>query len=157
MQKLFGDKAATADTAFLRELFLQRLPPNVRMVLASAGGSQSLEELADLADKVIYVAAPAVLKLTPYSAQMLINHVQRYQMSNRYSNPCICQNLHLTVISLSPLIVHPAQLHVKHNHPPISVSIISVLGMMPKSANLRALGQEMNRPVTNGNQCSWQP
>ena len=60
MQQLLGDKAAMADTAFLRELFLQRLPPNVRMVLVSAEGSQSLEELADLANKV---AAPAVTQI----------------------------------------------------------------------------------------------
>ena len=33
-------------------------------------------------------------------------------------------------------ILHPAQLH-KHNHPPISVGIMTVLGMMPKSANLK--------------------
>ena len=33
------------------------------MVLASAGGSQSLEELADLVDKVMDVAAPAVTQI----------------------------------------------------------------------------------------------
>ena len=33
------------------------------MVLASAGGSQSLEELADLADKVMDVATPAVTQI----------------------------------------------------------------------------------------------
>ncbi|XP_041346665.1 uncharacterized protein LOC121366183, partial [Gigantopelta aegis] len=59
MQQLLGDKAATADTAFYGSYFLQRLPQCVRMVLASAGGSQSLEELADLADKVMDVATPA--------------------------------------------------------------------------------------------------
>ena len=35
MQRLLGEQPATADSAsFLRELFLQRLPSNVRMVLA---------------------------------------------------------------------------------------------------------------------------
>ena len=34
MQQLLGDKAI--DNAFLRELFLQRLPTNIRMVLVSA-------------------------------------------------------------------------------------------------------------------------
>ena len=63
MKQLLGDKAAMADTAFLRDLFLQGLPPNVRMVLASAGGSQSLEELADLADKVTDIAAQAVTQI----------------------------------------------------------------------------------------------
>ena len=79
---------------------------------------------------------------------MLINYVQRYQISSHYSNPCIFQNLHLTIVPLSPLVIHPALLHVKHNRPPISVGIITVLGMMPKSANLGALGRERSRPVT---------
>ena len=35
MQQLLGKRASTTDSTFLRELFLQRLPPNVRMVLAS--------------------------------------------------------------------------------------------------------------------------
>ena len=31
MQQLLGDKASSTDVSFLRELFLQRLPPNVRL------------------------------------------------------------------------------------------------------------------------------
>ena len=54
MQQLLGDRASVT---FLRELFLQRLPPNVRMVLAS---TTTLEEIAELADKVVEVAAPTV-------------------------------------------------------------------------------------------------
>ena len=47
MQQLLGDKlgAGTDTNLFLRELFLQRLPPNVRMVLASAEPATSLENL----------------------------------------------------------------------------------------------------------------
>ena len=60
MQQLLGDKAATADKSFLRELFMQRLPPNVRMVLASTKEDEELESLASLADKVVEVAAPVV-------------------------------------------------------------------------------------------------
>ena len=50
MQQLLGDSAAATDSAFVRSLFLQRLPANVRMVLASAADSISLEDLAQLAD-----------------------------------------------------------------------------------------------------------
>ena len=62
MQQLLGDKCgASADANyFLRELFLQRLPANVRMVLASADSSMDLDKLADMADKVMEVAAPTV-------------------------------------------------------------------------------------------------
>ena len=34
MQQLLGDRAGTLDSTFLKELFLQRLPAHIRMVLA---------------------------------------------------------------------------------------------------------------------------
>ena len=64
MQQLLGDHldgTGGADlNAFLRELFLQRLPPNVRMVLASADNTIELHKLADMADKIMEVATPAL-------------------------------------------------------------------------------------------------
>ena len=54
-----GDHATSTDSAFLRELFLQRLPSQVRMVLASADDSVSLAQLAQLADKILEVAVPS--------------------------------------------------------------------------------------------------
>ena len=60
MQQLLGHHAGVTDGAFIRELFLQRLPPNVRMVLASTSATTSLEELAELADKIVEVAIPTV-------------------------------------------------------------------------------------------------
>ena len=62
MQQLLGDKlSASADAnSFLRELFLQRLPPNVRMVLASTDDAMDLNKLAGMADKVMEVAMPTV-------------------------------------------------------------------------------------------------
>ena len=66
MQQLLGDKLGTSADAntFLREPFLQRLPPNVRMVLASTDTSMSLNKLADMADKVMEVATPTVSAIT---------------------------------------------------------------------------------------------
>jgi hypothetical protein len=62
MQQLLGD---TADAApFLREHFLQRLPANVRMVLASTDSSTDLSKLAELADKVMEVATPTIANLS---------------------------------------------------------------------------------------------
>ena len=43
-----------------QELFLQRLPGNVRMVLASADPATDLAQLAVMADKVSEVATPTV-------------------------------------------------------------------------------------------------
>ena len=60
MQQLLGDKATTTDGAFMQELFLQRLPSNVRMVLASTPDTGNITQLTQLADKVMEVAAPTI-------------------------------------------------------------------------------------------------
>ena len=53
MQQLVGDKLGTAENdSFLRELFFQRLPSNIRMILASSDSSLSLDKLADLQTKL---------------------------------------------------------------------------------------------------------
>ena len=65
MQQLLGDKAAATDKSFLRELFLQRLPSNVRMVLASAGDDVEPDKLATLADKVMEVTTVPMLPTPP--------------------------------------------------------------------------------------------
>lgn len=64
MQQLMGETLAPTDNTFLRELFLQRLPPNVRMVLASTDTGRSLDDLAQLADKIMEVAAPPIASVT---------------------------------------------------------------------------------------------
>ena len=61
-QQLHKDHiGAGADAnVFVRELFLQRLPFNVRTVLASADATTDLSRLADMANKIIKVATPTV-------------------------------------------------------------------------------------------------
>ena len=73
VQQLLGDKAGAMDSS-LRELFLQRLPANVRMVLASSPDTSNLENLAQLADKVVEVAAPSI---STVSAPHLSDEVER--------------------------------------------------------------------------------
>lgn len=60
LQQLLGDGPHKFDTSVFRELFLQRLPANVCMVLASSGDSISLDQLAQLADRIMDVAIPTV-------------------------------------------------------------------------------------------------
>ena len=56
MQQLLGDAAGpNRDSSFLRELFLQRLPSHVHMVLALSG-EMLLDALAQLTDNVMEVA-----------------------------------------------------------------------------------------------------
>ncbi|XP_064462765.1 uncharacterized protein LOC135373598 [Ornithodoros turicata] len=64
MRQLLDDQSASVDDALLRELFLQRLPQNVQMVLATAA-DMTLDQLATLADAVVEVANPAVAAVFP--------------------------------------------------------------------------------------------
>ena len=63
MQQLLDDKFSSTDASFLKELFLQRLPGNVRMVLASID-SKDLETLASTADKIMEVSTTPVCSVT---------------------------------------------------------------------------------------------
>ena len=45
-----GDHTTTADSAFLRELFLQKPPAQVRIVIASTDDSVGVAQLTKLAD-----------------------------------------------------------------------------------------------------------
>ena len=57
MQQLLDDSAGPQpDNSLLWELFFQRLPSHVRIVLASSGDTVSLDILADMADKMLEVA-----------------------------------------------------------------------------------------------------
>jgi len=70
LQQLAGDAVRT-DGAFLHELFLQRLPSNVRMVLAAANDTVPISELAKLANRIMEVATPSLQRrLAPASQQL---------------------------------------------------------------------------------------
>ena len=58
MQQLLGGKASF-DSLLFRELFLQRFPSDVEMILASAD-EMSIDKLAKMADKIMDVATPIV-------------------------------------------------------------------------------------------------
>ncbi|XP_064482830.1 uncharacterized protein LOC135395664 [Ornithodoros turicata] len=64
MQQLLGDRASALDDSILRELFLQRLPNTVRMILTTST-AVSLEALAEMADKIMDIAPPAISAVSP--------------------------------------------------------------------------------------------
>lgn len=66
MQQLLGDRTIDADNALVRELFLQWLLTNIQVVLASTPDTTSLDELAQLADRITDAAPPATIAgITP--------------------------------------------------------------------------------------------
>ena len=76
MQQLLGDKASSTDSSFMLELFLQHLPANVRMVLASTPDTTDLDDLAQLADKIVKVAIPSVAAVhTPSPLNAEVEHL----------------------------------------------------------------------------------
>ncbi|XP_064461564.1 uncharacterized protein LOC135371440 [Ornithodoros turicata] len=64
MQQLLGDRASALDDSILRELFLQRLPNTVRMILTTST-AVSLEALAEMADKIMDIAPPTISAVSP--------------------------------------------------------------------------------------------
>ena len=56
MRQLLGDNVL--EDGILRQLFLQRLPQNIQLILASTPQTISLEDLSLLADKILEVASP---------------------------------------------------------------------------------------------------
>ena len=55
MVQLLGDQASEHTSVFLKELFLQRLPSNVRIILASTPGNNTLQDIATLAEKTMEI------------------------------------------------------------------------------------------------------
>ena len=79
MQQLLGEKSGTVDGSFLCELFLQHLPSNVRMVLASSLDTLDIEGLATLADRIMEVApvAPTVNAISPGQSPDLLSELSQ--------------------------------------------------------------------------------
>nr|XP_054750181.1 uncharacterized protein LOC129255885 [Lytechinus pictus] len=77
MQQLMG--TSTMEDSIFRQLFLQRLPTNVQVILAASSDGVSLVDLAALADKIVEVAGPASIsniqsKLAPSQPPPLPAH-----------------------------------------------------------------------------------
>lgn len=51
----------------MKQLFLQRLPNNVRIILASSSDSVSIEELAELADRILEISSPLSVSAVDYT------------------------------------------------------------------------------------------
>ena len=61
MQLLLGEQVNITDSSLLQELFLQWLPSNVQMILASADDMMVIDKLAEMADRIMDVLHPPFL------------------------------------------------------------------------------------------------
>ena len=107
MQQLLNQKANTTDGFSLRQLFIQRLPPIVPMVLAST--ADIIDELAKLASKLWRLPSPLhqyLLLANCSFSQKWNNFIVRSQTFKSPSNgfPHISDEILL-------VLVHPAQPH----------------------------------------------
>ncbi|XP_041460834.1 uncharacterized protein LOC121411989 [Lytechinus variegatus] len=70
MRQLLGEN--TLEESIMRQLFLQRLPDNVRLILASSSETTPIEQLSEMADKIFEVAAPSpnIHAIKPSVAQL---------------------------------------------------------------------------------------
>eukprot|EP00117_Sycon_ciliatum_P027106 scpid58145/ scgid22097/ len=62
MQQLLSN--APMDTSLLRELFIQRLPSGIQMVLASSTATLPLAQVVEMADRIMEVSPPSVRPAT---------------------------------------------------------------------------------------------
>ena len=162
LQQLLGDAAGpNPDNTFLRELFLQRLPGHVRMVLASSGDIP-LEALATLADKVMEVASPSVSSvnvapLTSEVGQLRSEVTQLREMIAALkiapATPTAGRG-HAPSLPRQQAPVPAVLLHPQRGTPhlPASAGIIAGLGTPPASAPPPVRGRETARPGVDGDQ-----
>uniref|UniRef100_A0A1X7VRD3 Uncharacterized protein n=1 Tax=Amphimedon queenslandica TaxID=400682 RepID=A0A1X7VRD3_AMPQE len=141
MQQLLGDKASSTDATFICELFLQRLPLNVRMVLAFSD-TMDLKKLAQLGDKIVEVATLQVHSATQPSRTPKIDTlcseslelrqiVASLQSFNKPRHP----PKETQLVPVVPLLLQavPLQLH-------LSAGITAVLEILPGNVNLPVPG-----------------
>lgn len=88
IQQLLGEKAATTDKSFIKELFFQRLPTNVKTVLAAMDDSSSLELQAEVADRVMEVNS---------EIQVASTSQEKNEMDIFFQHPCQCQKNNLAL------------------------------------------------------------
>ncbi|XP_040066215.1 uncharacterized protein LOC115321369, partial [Ixodes scapularis] len=90
LQQLVGDRLPTFDTSLLRELFLQWLPSNVRMVLVSTP-SMSLDDLAQLTDRIMEVALPIVISIDRMPGETSAMTIPQHAVSDYPASPVVTE------------------------------------------------------------------
>ena len=86
-----------SEGVLIRELFLQCLPVNFRLVLASTRGNTPVDELAQLADKAMEVAIPTVLKVvvqpSPHEFEVLQGEIASLKQEIKMLQQAACNQV----------------------------------------------------------------
>lgn len=152
MQLLLGDKRGTTDESIIKELFMQRMPPNTRMVLASMSESTPLDELATLADKIREVATLSIAAVNVPSQASDEMEQLRVEFARLEQQ-----------ISVLQAPTGPTQSQSRsHNRPQPrspsqqeSVGIIGDSATLPSNARSLVPRRETARPATSGDELRW--
>jgi hypothetical protein len=82
MEQLLGQAAATFDQRMLLQLFMQRLPQNIQQILAGNAPDLSVQQVADMADRMMDVYQPQIagIKQSPE-----IHTVRQHALSEQIS------------------------------------------------------------------------
>ena len=107
MVQLLGDQASEHTSVFLKELFLQRLPSNVRIILASTPGNNTLQDIATLAEKTMEITGnvppPPINTVSAPDGQLVaeltklreeVANLKKLDRSNSCSPSCNCSHTH---------------------------------------------------------------
>ena len=155
--ELYPRKQRNFSSAKLKRytVFLQCLPPQVRMVLASTKEIEDLEALASLADRVVEVATPSVSSI---ETSQLSTEVERLRTE--------ITGLKFLVKSLSSFSTSSQQSMLVDAELPVLLHLITLLvfagithALLTKQLNAYNLvlgARETLRPVADGSQC-FQP
>ena len=159
LQQLAGD-AIPHDGVFLRELFLQRLPANVRIVLASTNDGTPITELAQQPTKSWRLLYPSCLRY-------LFSH-QRNQALQKWSyykeNSSLLSkklNIYSKLHGHNYYVVgHLAHADILRRNLPLThrsryAGIIKNLEPLQRNVDPPVRIRETTRPDTDGDWCPW--
>ena len=159
MVQLLGDQASEHTSVFLKELFLQRLPSNIRMILASTPGNNTIQDLATLADKIVEVTgitpAPPPINTVSDPDGQLIAELARLKEEVAHLKKLVRSS------SRSPSRNRPpARSHSPRSGSPSRTQQPNDLCWYHQRfgdnvVNHALVGQKMPRPVTDGDQRYW--